>query len=43
VRLLRDAAGEADGLPPGGLALKVLDVGDGKRLAEIGMQHFSLL
>ena len=41
--LLCDAAGEADGLPPGGLALEVLDVGDGKRLAEIGMHHFSLL
>src|SRR5262249_11951984 len=41
LRLLCDAAGEADGLPPGGLALQVLDVGDGKRLAEIGMQHFS--
>ena len=43
MRLPCDAAGEADGLPPGGLALEVLDVGDGKRLADIGMQHFSLL
>jgi hypothetical protein len=43
VRLVCAAAGEADGLPSGGLALEVLDVEDGKRLAEVGMQHFSLL
>jgi hypothetical protein len=42
VRLLCGAAGEADGPPSGGLALSVLDVGVGKRLAEIGMHGFSL-
>jgi hypothetical protein len=41
--LLRDAAGGADGLTPGGLALSVLGVGVGERLVEIGMQHLSLL
>jgi hypothetical protein len=43
MRLPCDATGEADGLSPGGLALQVLDVGDGKRLAEVGMHYFSLL
>jgi hypothetical protein len=43
VRLLCAAAGEADGLPAGGLALLVVDVGVGERLAEIGMHYFGLL
>jgi hypothetical protein len=38
-----DAAGEADGVPPRSLTPAVLDVGDAKRQADIGMQHSSLL
>ena len=42
-RLVRDAAGEADGVPPGGRALWVLDMGDGERSDESRMQDLNLL
>ena len=41
--LVRDAAGEADRVPPGRGAVLVLDVSGGERSSEIGMQHLSLV
>jgi len=39
----RDATGEADGVPPGGRAMSVLDLSGRERSSENGMQHLSLL
>jgi hypothetical protein len=43
VWLVRDAAGEADRVPPGGRAMLILDVSGGERSSEIGMQHVTLV
>ena len=40
--LVRDATGEADGVPPGGRAMELVDVSVDERSSESGMQHLSL-
>jgi hypothetical protein len=42
VWLVGDSTGEADPVAPGGRAMSVLDVSDGERSSEIGMQHLGL-
>jgi hypothetical protein len=41
VWLVHDLAGGANGTPVGGGAFKVLDVDDGERSSESGMQHLA--